>query len=358
MSRECVVVVALEGLAGLQAAALHERSAAALARADKAPPGDRTDIVRHERAQSELEALAVNSRNAGAPSVMLGVPVRGRSALLEPAQLSGSSVAAQLSALSASGFALVQVVYPFLAGQTPPPRQDVQVPAEPRWPNTKGTSGLEAVTERFHDRVESISTGAIADFADVHGSGTAHETDLDVGSERSPGDIAPSGVANSALTRVLRQFAAADPRRQAVDAPVRYRDGSRARPFPLGAVPMSNDPSELGRTLRFALLSIRHVQLDSVVDGAWLRNAEVSRPRAMALTDELVYLESRKQLRTLTDRGPVTIVMFQTGLEPAILGLYRAVLHHLLERPGTVSVQPRFHHNNAEPGVGDTWRTP
>lgn len=358
MSHEGTLIVALEGPHGSHAVALHESSAAALARAKKAPPGDRTDIVRHERAQSELEALAVNARNVGAPSVTLEAPIPGSSALLEPAQLSGASASSQLSALSASGFALVQVVLPFLVGQTPGPIQGTPVALAHRWTKTKGTSGLEAVTERFHDRVERIATGSVADVAGDNGSGAANESGLDHGLAPAPEDIAPSGVANSALTQVLRQFAVADPQRQAVDAPVRYRDGSRARPFPLGAVPMSNDVSELGRTLRFALLSIRHVQLDPVVDGAWLRNAEVSRPRAMALTDELVYLESRKQLRALTDRGPVTIVMFQTGLEPAIVGLYRAVVHHLLERPGTVSVQPRFHHNNAEPGVGDAWRMP
>ena len=83
--------------------------------------------------------------------------------------------------------------------------------------------------------------------------------------------------------------------------------------------------------LRFALLSIRHTEMDAVVDGAWLRNAEISRPRPAAQTDDLVYETSLRQLDELCrSERHVRLYMYQTGLETAVVGFYRALANHLL----------------------------
>ena len=94
-----------------------------------------------------------------------------------------------------------------------------------------------------------------------------------------------------------------------------------------------------------ALLSIRHTEMDAVVDGAWLRNAQISQPRPHAQTDDLVYGISCEQFRTLTQDGRrrLKLELFQTGFEPANVGFYRAVVTHLLAHPGSLCVIPHYH---------------
>jgi len=85
--------------------------------------------------------------------------------------------------------------------------------------------------------------------------------------------------------------------------------------------------------------------MDAVVDGAFLRNAEVSRPRPAAVTDDFVYETSRTQLSQLTDGGRrrVLLHIYQTGLDTAVMGFYRAVVGHLLVSPYSVSVVPMYY---------------
>ena len=136
--------------------------------------------------------------------------------------------------------------------------------------------------------------------------------------------------------------------------PVEYRDGSRsAHPFPLRALPLKGQLPACSLELRFALLSIRHTEMDAVVDGAWLRNAEVSRPRPAGQTDDLVYDITRSQLAELC-RGEahVRLYLYQTGLETAVVGFYKALVDHLLSHPGSVSVQPMYYEAPRAPRRG------
>jgi hypothetical protein len=130
--------------------------------------------------------------------------------------------------------------------------------------------------------------------------------------------------------------------------PVEYRDGSRsAHPFALREIDLRGPISAAELDLHFALLSIRHTEMDAVVHGAWLRNAEVSRPRPAAQTDDMVYEISRSQLLELTASGTrrVRIHMYQTGLETAVVGFYKALVDHLLEFRNTVALQPMYFQN-------------
>lgn len=344
MSVERYLLIALDEPYRSEASTLHALSAAALARVAEASAGDRSDVVRHERAQSDLEALALAARNAGAPSAVLDLPAAsGSSALLDDTQV-GSITAPQagpLAALSAAGFAVVEVPWPFAPGPTPPlPGPGVPTPPARPWNAKPGQPAAEAMRSRFRHQLELAAA--------TNGDGPT----------APPEAINPSGIANRMLTETLRHFAAAAPDRPAVHVPVRYRDGSTARPFPIGVVPMAKQwDDDVGRVLRFALLSIRHVELDAIVDGAWLRNTDVSRARQMAQTDELVYAASREQLDALTTSGPVTLLMYQTGLEPAVVGLYRAVADHLLARPGSVAVRPRYYQAAGGFADGTPWRS-
>jgi hypothetical protein len=145
----------------------------------------------------------------------------------------------------------------------------------------------------------------------------------------------------------------------------RCRDGSAGPPFPLRGTPLVESPGRPGRQLSFALLSIRHTEMDIEVDGAWLRNTVVSRVRPAGDTDRIVYELSLGQLRSLIKDGPVTIEMHQTGLETAVVGFYRAVitmfaeLHH---RPGSLVVVPKYFKSGADGGAprfseGTPWQT-
>lgn len=337
MSNEMQWLIALGGASGDEARRLHNRSLAAFARAAKAPAGERTDIVRHERAQSDLEALAIAARNHDAPRLLLSKPLALTvSALIESQGLIPARHQETVATWLQSGYTVVAAPCALALGATPATAKGEPIPAKRRWPDGAGMRPVEAVTARFRGQVERAAR---------------READGRV----EP--IVPSGVANSVLTETLREFAASEPGRAAVDAPIVYRDGSAARPFPLGALPLSDTWEPRERLLKFSLLSIRHVELDHIVDGAWMRNIDVSRPRPTALTDSVVYTGSCEQLTALTRQGPVSLVIFQTGLEPAVVGLYRAVADHLRERPGSVEVLPCYYRAAGGFAEGTPWRS-
>ncbi|WP_186780328.1 hypothetical protein [Streptomyces salinarius] len=354
MSAELFLLIALEGGQRDEAMALHDRSRSALTRAASNPADNAIDVARYERAQSALEALALAARAAGAPWTMSDSPVgQGSSALLYTAPHSPPAhpaVRRLLERAAAPGAVVVEVVWPFAPGATVlPERGDGQLPSARRW-SAQGMRAKEAIQVRFRDQLEvAMRTAAESPNCSRVPPGMAGQR---------PEAIVPSGIPNAVLTDTLREFVAQVPGRGPVDVPVRYRDGSCARPFPLGAVPMGRNWEPTARLLSFALMSIRHVELDVTVDGAWLRNSEISRPRPMAQTDELVYDTSRRQLAALTGAGQVALEIYQSGLEPAVVGFYRAVVDHLREQPGSLAVLPVFYRDDGPFGEGVPWRSP
>jgi len=248
-------------------------------------------------------------------------------------------------ALAQQGRVPVLVVDPLTPGATYESRisaVEIPPPAEP-WQDPNGSSGRKAVEARFRAQIREA--------LDAHASGSR------------PRSIAPSGVQNAVVTEILREFVTTAPDSSRVDVPIEYRDGSRsAQAFALRSLDLRKQLAGAELDLRFALLSIRHTEMDAVVHGAWLRNAEVSRPRPAAQTDDLVYEISRTQLLELTSGGSrrVRIHLYQTGLETAVVGFYKAIVDHLLEFKGTVAVQPMYFQNspqprrNNRPGKSDT----
>jgi hypothetical protein len=299
----------------------------AIGRSSKAEPGDRLDIARMEALATQLEQAAINDTQAECIPVPLpqaGIDADtllfGDSPTAWPEQLPQEIRAAAQRCVD-SGLLPVLVVDPFLPGGTAAGLfKEPEAPAD-RW-DAGDEKGRRAVEARFRAQIEEALT--------VRGRRAA---------------ISPSGIQNPVVTEILREFTEAAPGAARVDAPVEYRDGSRsAHPFPLRALRLRTNLRAASLELRFALLSIRHTEMDAVVDGAWLRNAEVSRPRPAAQTDDLVFETSVRQLDELC-RGErhVRLYMYQTGLETAVVGFYRALVYHLLHHPGTVSVQPMYY---------------
>jgi hypothetical protein len=305
--------------------ALVQDVASAAARSAKAEPGDRLDIARLEALATQLEQAAVNDTRA--ERVHVALPDTSADTLLigaDPSQwperLPGD-IRAAAQGFVGSGLLPVLVVDPFLPGVTAAgPDREAEAPAE-RW-DAGDEKGRRAVEARFRAQINEA---------------------LAARSRRV--SISPSGIQNPVVTEILREFANAVPGSVRVDASVEYRDGSRsAHPFPLRALPLRTSLPAASLELKFALLSIRHTEMDTVIDGAWLRNAEISRPRPAAQTDDLVYEISVRQLEELCHgERHVRLSVYQTGLETAVVGFYRAVVSHLLRHPGTVSVQPFYY---------------
>lgn len=317
---------------------LQRRSLSALDRAAKAPVGDRIDIARFERAQTEIELLAMVAANAEAPAIEDSSPVALRSGTAVvgsnvPEDVSDATVR-QLRAWEAEGAVVVACTVPLRVGETVRPLGTGEVrPVAEVWESPTGSRGKQAVRERFLAQLEAAVANPLA-----------------------PEVLCPSGVSNTVLTDGLRSFACRIEGVAPVMVPVAYRDGSRARPFSLRALDLIDDREHVGTIYAFSLLSIRHVALDALVHGAWVRNTDVSRPRPAGDTDELVYRESVDQLERLCAAGPTTVLMYQTGLDTAILGFYRAVAEQLAARSSDLVVVPRYFQRDGDYVEGEPWR--
>jgi hypothetical protein len=307
-------------------------------RAAKSEPGERTEIASYEALCSALEARAgaVLLRNAG----VLAPPPDQAAATAGFFSRRGTEVVVSLCLPLEPG----ELVRSGIAVAAPEPASAVEIRDDIR--------GRQLVEARFREQLEA----ALAE----------------PGKDRSSA-LSPSSIHNRVLTEVLRQYVDEQGQRP-VRVPVVYRDGSRAgRDFPFRCLDLTDqlrDPAALDLELRLTLLSIRHTEMDPVIDGAWLRNAEVSRPRPAAQTDDFVYHTSIRQLDSLTRHGTakVRLHIFQTGLETAIVGFYRAVTEFLLEHPGSLEVVPRFYaatrrnaatveDEHAGFEAGETWAT-
>ena len=318
-------------------------------RATKADPGDRGDVIRYETLSVQLETLAAQEFASGTQHSLLPDPLPDDAGYCfddtlitdDPARLSlrlpdalAATVAGWLT-----GATVVELRLPLEIGATALSTAGVSAPdaAQP-WRVSGDVSGSRAVEQRFRFQLEAVIAGA------------SSET-------KTRGDsIDPSGVNNRIITQTLYDFLEGTPDSK-VEAPVTYRDGSEAsNPFPLRCLPLSRSLPTVAPDLELhlALLSIRHTEMDPVVDGAWLRNAEVSRPRPAALTDDFVYETSRTQLTYLSEEGRLSLLLhiYQTGLDTAIMGFYRAVVDHLLDHPYSLSVVPMyFASESSSPGL-------
>ncbi len=327
MTVERAVIVGVPPSAEVDELIADIRSAAARGR--KADPGERGDIVRFEALATQLEQLA--GRFAAADSVVaIPMDVAEQEMMLfgtqpadweesVPAEIRGP--AAEMHSLGLRPVLLSTVLE---RGEA----EGVVIPVAPpepseRWEST-GSRGRKAVEERFRAQIEE-----------------ALDTSRTDGGTRA---ISPSGIQNPVVTEILREFVSTASDGTTVYVPVEYRDGSQsARPLALRSLKLQDELSAADIELRFALLSIRHTEMDAIVHGAWLRNAEISRPRPAAQTDDLVYEITRTQLEELTkgDRA-VALHMYQTGLETVVVGFYKALTDHLLQQPLSVAVQPMY----------------
>lgn len=299
---------------------------AASARVEAASVGERTDVVRYEALVSQLELLARQRlQDASTRRVAIEVAAHPRHSFFDDSNRHElPSTAAVAERWIEAGDIAVELRLPFTRGSTdhlepvmtPPPPAAVW---KARDVDGNELVGSAAAAKRFREQLRAVVSGA----ADVA--------------------IEPSGVANRVLTDGLWNFVGTTRNpAQRVDAPVRYRDGSSGPNFPLRFIRFSRPVPPDWRELKFAMLSIRHTEMDALVDGAWLRNVDISQDRPHGDVDRIAFEQSIAQLEALTEGAPVAIHIFQTGLQPAVMGVYRAVAQHLFHRPGSLAVIPRY----------------
>jgi hypothetical protein len=191
-----------------------------------------------------------------------------------------------------------------------------QPPGDVSLPGQHGTAG--------HDAKRVLETRLIAEVE----SALTHDTPVNM-----------SNQSHDISIDVLASFIRVRP--DSADEPFRririvYADGSEAERFPLRCLDQEDMVPEETVVLRAALMSMRHVDLDLEVDFAWYRNKEVSQMRALAETDAFCSAYSRKQLLELLDAYDgthITLHMYHTGFEPAVVGLYRALVAVLAGLP-------------------------
>lgn len=324
------------------------------ARARKADPGDRVDVIRHETLAVQLELLAEQALADGADHLFASGVVDGpglsfddQVAVDDPQRLSErlpSKLAKTVSAW-AKTTTVVEIRRATASGATPV-LEGGERPADVAsvWRFEGEGPPSEAVRQRLMSQIDMV-------IATDGGEMVARDHSLN-----------PSGVHNRVLAETFHQYVAGKAATR-VDAPVVYRDGSQAsNAFPFRCLKLSTRvPKKPDVRLDLSLLSIRHTEMDPIVDGAWLRNSDVSRPRPAALTDDFVFATSLVQFRQLTNNGTkvLSLRIFQTGLDTAIVGFYRAVVTFLLEHPSSLVVIPMFYSDSrigeAQFQEGDPW---
>lgn len=339
MTVECSIFVRIPDALDRPIADLERRATAALRRSSKLPPGDRAEAVRFEGLHAAIDQLAISALLAGAPHVVDGgagvAAEREGATILRRTADCPRGVPPDVAAWLGEGRVVVEIRLPHAPGdaelggrpgQGPPP-------VARRWASS-ASAPREAMQERFDFLMtEALEAGA------------------------GDGVIRPSGITNSVLTETLRREAALQPGKPGIELPVRYVDGSTGLSFPLRAAPLIDQEPEGWRELAFTLLSIRHVEMDEIVHGAWFRNARISARRPLGMTDEVAYQTSRRQFMLLDPGHPTLIHLYQTGFEPAVVGFYRALLHHLAEHPGSVAVAPHYYRSTGSFSKGTPWTT-
>jgi len=125
-----------------------------------------------------------------------------------------------------------------------------------------------------------------------------------------------------------------------------YEDGSLGTEIPLFGLLKIDEPMRLP-IIKASLISGRHFELDAEVDICLIRNAEISR-REEATIAEQEQLSFDIASKFLTDyfekNDKLELHLYHTGLEPAVIGTYRAILNSLInsEIRGKFKVIPKM----------------
>lgn len=193
--------------------------------------------------------------------------------------------------------------------------------------------------------------------------------------------LAVSYLRHEIFVETIRDYVFAKSKKDSTGLRVVYSDGTEGCPFPLFCLPGRPPTDELDGLFQMKVgsISMRHVDLDSVTDGYLLQNIMISKRKLSSAEQEdyafrrtwwflsnfvdLVqhkgvkklcqqeirfrYLWNVLKMKNKKSKG-CELHIFQTGLVPATVGIYRAVVKFLQERRGELVVVPRLIGKKAE----------
>ena len=125
-----------------------------------------------------------------------------------------------------------------------------------------------------------------------------------------------------------------------------YEDGTIGGNFPLFGLLKDTKTIELP-TIKASLISNRHFELDSEVDFCLIRNSEIRRGEeaTMAEQEQLSFEIVYRFLNEFIEKNKgLELHLYHTGLEPAVIGTYKAILTILLnpKMRGKLKVIPKM----------------
>lgn len=134
------------------------------------------------------------------------------------------------------------------------------------------------------------------------------------------------------ITKALHKCIYETPELDSKKIRVVYGDGSESEEFVFILRKKNDNNSTDSKVsevpiLKASLLSMRHLDQDEVVDMAWFINQQASKPRSYGDAEKICFDITLDQLSQLNK--PSQVILFQTGLQPAIVGFYRALLQWL-----------------------------
>lgn len=113
-----------------------------------------------------------------------------------------------------------------------------------------------------------------------------------------------------------------------------FIDDSVPSPFPVGCLqlqPSISPPKNLS-LVRLGLMSCRHPELDYIVDLYVTKNRTINQEASMADQEEASFRHTLEILDDPVLSNGAIIELYHTGLEPMVIGCYRAITHILRER--------------------------
>lgn len=141
---------------------------------------------------------------------------------------------------------------------------------------------------------------------------------------------------------------------------IKYDDGSRAKPFAVRTLwlPDLVPQWKPDQALNIGTLTYRHLDLDQYVDVYLIRDRE-TRSLTNSQIDDLAY---DRMLEILSDpllERESHMGIYQTGLAPLAIGMYRAVVDHLIHRRqrnlDPLCILPIYYAKNNKRTSGSIW---
>ena len=186
------------------------------------------------------------------------------------------------------------------------------------------------VSNGNHKEGEKPNETGASQFQTSSNKGSRIEEELINGTKFESDDISiRSNLSHVEITKKLHDYIYHPKDGHSKKLRIIYSDGSEADNFPS----LSSRDMIVGDIhklitdwpiLRVSLISMRHLNLDELVNIAWFINLEVSKTRFYAETDKYCSEVTQKQLQEI--EKPVQMQLYQTGLQPAVIGFFRGFL--------------------------------